>query len=150
MTFENESELRKFLISKCTKAVNNAKDKVYIEFAGNLNQFYSEFSPEYYIRTGALFNSLDSMDAISTNNGAWAEVYFDTPSYQNGNVLLQDGSYGQAFWSGEKVLNVALKGFLPHGGWADGTAIWTDSMENLGNKQGIKDLLKQELKKQGL
>lgn len=150
MTFNNEKQLKKFIIDKCVKAVANAERKVHAEFAGNLNQFYSEFSPEYYIRTGALFNSLDFTDVISNGNGAWAEVYFDTPSYQNGRVLLQDGSYGYANWDGEKVLKVALTGALPHGGWEDGTAIWTESMESLGGKQGIENLIKQELKKQGL
>ena len=39
---------------------------------------------------------------------------------------------------------------LPHGGHEEGTAIWTESMEHLGGRQGISKLLKQELKKQGL
>lgn len=150
MTFENEDQLKKFLIKKCARAVASAEDKVYAEFAGNLNQFYAEFSPEYYIRTGALFNSLDLTNVTSTKNGAWAEVYFDTPSYKRGKVLLQNGEYGYAHWNGGTVLRVALTGAFPHGGYEDGTAIWTESMENLGGKKGIKDLLKQELKKQGL
>ena len=150
MTFNNEKQLKKFIIDKCSKAVASAENKVYTELAGNLNQFYSEFSPEYYIRTGSLFNSLDLTNVVSTGDGVWAEVYFDTPSYQNGKVLLQDGSYGNAYWDGETVLRVALTGILPHGGWEDGTAIWTESMDSLGGRQGIKDLLKRELKKQGL
>jgi hypothetical protein len=150
MTFDNEEQLKKFILKKCEKAVDGAKRRVHAEFAGNLNQFYMEYSPEYYIRTGELFNSLDSTDATRADNGAWAEVYFNTPSYQNGDVLLQDGSFGYANWSGEKVLYVALKGVMPHGGWAGGTEIWTDTMESLGERDGIKNILKEELKKQGL
>jgi hypothetical protein len=148
MTFDSGEQLKKFILGKCVKAVDNVKEKVHVEFAGNLNQFYSEFSPDYYIRTGALFNSLDYTDAVSTGNGASAEVYFETPSYKNGRVPLQNGGYGHAYWSGEQVLNVAMQG--SHGGYVDGTAIWEESMDSLGWRQGIEGMLEQELKRQGL
>lgn len=138
MTFKNEAQLKKFLVEKCVKAVANTERKVYEEFAGNLNQFYTEFYPEEYIRTGALFGSLESTGAISTGNGAMAEIYFNTPSYQTGT------------WSGETVLSVALESAVPHGGYAGGTAIWTESMGNFGGEDGVRNLLIQELKKQGL
>lgn len=138
MTFKNEAQLKKFLIEKCVKAVNNTEKKVHAEVAGNLNQFYTEFHPVEYERTGALFGSLETTGTIKTGNGAMAEIYFNTPSYNTGT------------WSGETVLEVAMEGNFPHGGWADGTAVWTESMEKLGNKNGIEKLLKQELKKQGL
>lgn len=135
MTFKNEAQLKKFLIGKCVKAVANAERKIHKEFAGNLNQFYTEFSPEEYIRTDALSSSLDSTGAVSTGNGAEAEVRFNTPSYDTGS------------WSGETVLNVAMESSVPHGGYAGGTAVWTKSMNKLGDIEG---LLMQELKKQGL
>ena len=138
MTFKDEVQLKKFLIEKCVKAVANTERKVHEEFAGNLNQFYTEFYPDVYERTGALFGSLESTGAIQTGNGAMAEVYFNTPSYNTGT------------WSGETVLEVAMESSVPHGGWAEGTAIWTESMGKLGGKDGIQNLLKQELKKQGL
>ena len=150
MTFNNEAELKKFLVNKCIKAVTRAEKKVHEELAGNLNQFYTEFHPEEYIRTGALFGSLESTGTIPTGNGAVAEVRFNTPSYVNGAVELQSGSYGYATWDGETVLRVAMESGVPHGGYAGGTPIWTESMKNLGGKQGINDLLKQELKKEGL
>ena len=138
MTFKNEAQLKKFLVEKCVKAVADTEKKVHEELAGNLNQFYTEFKPDVYERTGALFGSLESTGAMQTGNGAIAEVYFNTPSYDTGT------------WSGETVLKVAMESNVPHGGWADGTAIWTESMAKLGGKSGIQNLLKQELKKQGL
>lgn len=154
MSIKNEAQLKKLLMEKCTAAVSNAEKKVYEELAGNLNQFYTEFKPEEYIRTGALFNSLESTGVVRTGNQhmsrAEAEVYFNTPSYQHGWVRLQSGDYDYAAWDGETVLNVAMKGALPHGGYADGTAIWTESIKSLGGNKGIKNLLMQELKKQGL
>ena len=154
MTFKNDAQLKKFLAEKCAKAVEGAKEKVYKELAGNLNQFYTEFKPNEYIRTGALFNSLEATDVIRTGNQhisrAEAEVGFNTPEYKHGWVPLQSGEYGYSFWDDDYILDVVMTGALPHGGYEDGTAIWTESMTNLGGKQGIKNLLKQEIKKQGL
>lgn len=150
MTFENEAQLKNFLLDKCTKAIANSERKIYEELAGNLNQFYYEFRPEEYIRTGALYNSLESTGVIRTGNGAEAEVGFNTPTYRHGWISLQSGGYGCSTWSDEKILNVVMTGGLPHGGYEDGTAIWTESMESLGGRQGISSLLKQELKNQGL
>ena len=154
MVFKNEAQLKKFLSDKCAKAVESTKEKVYEELAGNLNQFYIEYDPEEYIRTGALFNSLESTDTIRTGNQhmsrAEAEVGFNVPKYQHGWVPLQSGGYGRSTWSDEKVLDVVMTGSLPHGGYEDGTAIWAESIANLGGRNGIKNLLKQELKKQGI
>jgi hypothetical protein len=154
MTFKNKAQLQKFLSEKCAKAVEKTEKKVYEELSGNLNQFYTEFKPEEYIRTGELFNALESTGVIRTGNQhvirAEAEVGFNIPSYESGWISLQSGNYGHATWDGETVLEVAMTGSyggLPHGGYADGTAIWTESMNKLGGKKGIQNLLKQELKK---
>ena len=150
MTFKNEAQLKKFLLEKCTKAVDNAKEKVREEFAGNLNQFYTEFRPEEYIRTGALFDSLVVTGVKRAGNQVATEVYFNTPRYDHGWVPLQSGGYGYSYWDDEYILDVVMTGKFPHGGYEGGTAIWTESMAKLGGRQGIKNLLKQELKKQGL
>lgn len=157
MTFKNSAQLKKFLSEKCAKAVGSAKEEVYEEFAGNLNQFYTEFKPEEYIRTGELLHSLKKTDVVKTGNQyvirAEAEVGFDVPSYDSGLVPLQSGGYGRATWDGETVLEVAMTGSyggLPHGGYEDGTAVWNNSMQSLGGKHGIENLIIQELKKQGL
>lgn len=158
MTFKNEAQLKKFLSEKCAKAVNNAKEKVHAEVAGNLNQFYMEFTPEEYIRTGALFNSLEVTGVKKTGNQhmnrAEAEVYFNTPDYEQGLMPLQHtpehGKYGWATATGEQVLKTALTTKRPHGGYAEGTAIWKESMNNLGGDVGITTLLENELKGQGL
>lgn len=154
MTFKNEAQLKKFLLEKCAKAVEATKKKVHEELAGNLNQFYTEFKPEEYIRTGELFNALDATDVKRSGNQhmsrAEAEVGFNTPKYQHGWVRLQSGDYDWSSWSDEQVLDVVMAGELPHGGYEDGTVIWTESMNGLGGRKGIENLLKQEIKKQGL
>ena len=150
MVFKNEAQLKRALMGKCAKAVAETEKKIYTELAGNLNQFYYEFRPEEYIRTGALFDSLDYTGVIKTGNCVIAEVGFNTPKYKHGWVPLQSGGYGHSTWNDEKILNVVMTGGLPHGGYEDGTAIWTESMQSLGGRSGIKNLLKQELKRQGL
>lgn len=150
MTFKNEAQLKKFLLDKCAKAVDDAKEKVNQEIVGNLNQFYSEFTPEEYIRTGALFDSLESTGAKQIGDTITAKVYFNTPHYRHGMVPLQSGDWGYSYWDDEYILDVAMTSKFPHGGYEGGTAIWTETMRNLGGVRGIKNLLKQELKKQGL
>ena len=154
MTFKNEAQLKKILAEKCAKAVEATKEKIHQEIAGNLNQFYIEFKPEEYIRTGALFDSLEVTGVRRVGNQyvskAEAEVYFNTPHYQHGFVPLQSGDFGYSYWDDQKVLDVAMTDGLPHGRYEGGTAIWSESMKNLGNIQGIKNLLKQEIKRQGL
>ena len=154
MTFKNEAQLKKFLSDKCAKAVNNAKEKVYEEFAGNLNQFYTEYKPKEYIRTEALFNALEVTDVNKVGNQHMtrveAEVGFNTPHYEHGWVKLQSGESDWSSWTDEQILDVVMQDSLPHGGYEEGTAIWKESMKNLGGKRGIDNLLKKELKKQGL
>lgn len=150
MTFKNETQLKRFLMEKCANAVSNAERKVHEEFAGNLNQFYTEFRPEEYIRTGALFDSLEVTGVKRAGNRVTTEIYFNTPSYKHGWVPLQSGGLGHSYWTDDYILDVVMTGKFPHGGYEGGTAVWTDSMAKLGGRQGIKNLLIQELKKQGL
>lgn len=158
MSIKNSAQLRKLLMGKAATAVGNTERRVHEEFAGKLNQFYTEFQPEEYIRTGALFNSLEHTGVMKSGNQhmvrAEAEVHFNTPDYEQGVMPLQHtsehGMYGWASIGGEEVLDMALTGRKPHGGYAGGTAIWKEGMDALGGKSGIKRLLKQELKKQGL
>lgn len=150
MTFKNEEQLRKFLLDKCANAVDNTKEKVRQEFEGSLNQFYAEYEPVEYIRTGALAGALESTDAEKIGNSITAKVYFNTPQYRHGLVPLQSGDFGYSYWDDEYIFDVAMKSRFPHGGYEGGTPIWTASLKSLGDQSGIKNLLKQELKKQGL
>lgn len=138
MTFNSEAELLKFLIPKCVTAVEKVEKEVYEEFAGKLNQYYGEFMPAEYIRTGALFGSLETTGTAASGNGAKAEVYFDTPSYAQGQIPIQStpitGRMGFATWGGGQVLDTAMHG--SHGGYVGGTAIWDESMAALGDIRG--------------
>ena len=98
MTFESVAAFKAFLVAAAVGAVGEVEEDVFVEFAGNLNQYYTEFIPAEYIRTGELFGSLDRTGVKSAGNGASADVYFNTPSYQQGLMPLQNtpvhGMYG--------------------------------------------------------
>ena len=151
MVFRNETELKNFLLQKCRNAVVQVEESVHRTIDNCLKQFYSEFSPDEYIRTQQLLHSLVKSGVKQVGNGFEAEVYFDVSSlnYQTGEIPTQHG-FGYATWDAETVLRVAMTGDYggkPHGGYATGTAIWTESMNRLGN---IFELLKQELIAQGI
>ena len=150
MVFKNEAQLRSFLMGKCNEAVASTQKKIHEEFSKNLSEFYEEFEPIEYIRTNALFDSLEVTGIKQAGNSVDAEVYFATPSWEHGWVPLQSGNNGYSSWSDEKILAVTMRGAAPHGGYHGGTPIWSESMKNLGGQRGIKSLLKQELKRQGL
>lgn len=137
MVFKNEAQLKNFLMAKCKNAVVSAEEKVHRTIDTCLKRFYDEFDPDQYIRTEKLLHSLVKSGVRSSGNGFEAEVYFDASTL----------NYTTGSWSGETVLNVAMKSNVPHGGYAGGTPIWTTSMEILGD---IFKLLEQELKAQGI
>jgi len=133
MVFSNEAALKAALVAACTNAVAGVEKEVYGTFDNNLMEFYGEFSPKEYIRTYALDDSLAKTGVRTTGSGASAEVYFTTPSYSTGT------------WSGGQVLDAAMHG--SHGGYVDGTAIWDESIGELGD---IEALLVQALRAQGV
>lgn len=153
MVFKNENELKGFILAKCQMAVAEAEQKVYEVIDTCLEKFYGEFTPAEYIRTSQLLHSLVKTDVVRIGDSITAEVYFDVGAlaYEQGFIPVQHtpehGMYGLATWTGQKVLDVAMTDGLPHGRYASGTAIWTDSMSKLGN---ILKILEQALIAQGI
>jgi hypothetical protein len=154
MVFKNSVELERFMLDKCKKAVANLENKIYAIIKSTLAQFYQEFTPEAYIRTNQLLHSLVKSEVKKVGNGYEAEVYFDASllDYEHGWMDVKgDGSwYGYSNWDTDTILDVVMTGSysgLPHGGWVEGTAIWTVSRERLGN---IFAKLEYELRLQGI
>ena len=151
MIFKNEKQLKDFLLIKCKNAVVQAEEKVHRIIDNCLQQFYSEFDPDEYIRTSQLLHSLVRSGVKPSGNGFEAEVYFDVNAlnYETGVVQTKHGT-GYATWDAETVFNVAMTGSYggkPHGGYIEGTAIWTESLKRIGD---VWSLLEQELKAQGI
>ena len=154
MTFDSLDELKNYILTKSQVAIEMAQEKVSMIINHFLTEYYREFEPEVYVRTYQLLRSLIKSDVQYTGNGWVAEVYFDIGaldystrvvpsqfSWASGNNTYhrQPWDDGNTAW----VLNTAMTGGLPHGGYAGGTAIWTESMKVL-DKQAIK-ILKEKL-----
>ena len=146
MVFKNEKQLENFLLSKFRTAITQAQERVYRVIDGALKQYYSEFTPDEYIRTEKLLHSLVKSNVKRVGSGYEAEVYFEEKqlNYQTGVIETQHGT-GYATWGADEVLDTAMHG--SHGGYIDGTAIWGTSKAVLGD---IYALIKQELIKQGI
>lgn len=147
MVFKNEKQLKEFLLSKCKIALTQVEERIYRVIDGALQQYYSEFEPDEYIRTQQLLHSLVKSDVKRVGDRYEAEVYFDGSSmhYETQHVLRQSGWYGSATWGADEVLDTAMNG--SHGGYIDGTAIWGTSHAVLGD---IYMLIKKELIAQGI
>ena len=135
------SQIKKDIESKAKVAVFNTREKIYSVIEKNLRVYYGEFSPEEYIRTQQLLNSL-----VRQSSGLHAEVYFDAGAlnYQTGVIETQHGT-GYATWGAAEVLDTSMHG--SHGGYVGGTAIWDNSMSELGD---IIALIVKELRAAGL
>lgn len=146
MVFKNEKQLENFLLAKCKISISKAEERVYRVINDALKQYYSEFTPDEYIRTEKLLRSLVKSNVKKVGNGYEAEVYFDESqlNYQTGVIPTQHGT-GYATWGADEVLDTAMHG--SHGGYINGTAIWTTSNAVLGD---IFTLIKNELIAQGI
>ena len=150
MVFKNEKQLEAFLLQKCKAAVAGTEQKVHNIIDKCLKQFYEQFEPEEYIRTGQLLHSLVKSGVRKVRNGYEAEVYFDVNglNYPKGEKELKNGGIGWANWDKDTILDVVMTGSysgLPHGGYAKGTAIWTKSQATMATLGGVFEMLKREL-----
>ena len=160
MKFNNEEQLKKFLMQKCRAAVAGTEQKVHSIIDKCLKQFYAQFDPDEYIRTEQLLHSLVKSEVEPNGkNGYKAKVYFDVSSlhYQNGFIEIQStestGRMGYANWSLETILDVVMTGSysgLPHGGYARGTAIWSKSQAMIETLGGVYKMLENELQMIGV
>lgn len=130
----------------CEIAGREVEKEIHMVIEGCLQQYYGEYKPKAYIRTGKLLHSMVHKH-ISSSNGFVVEVYFDSSmlNYENGVMLLKNGNYGWATWGADEVLDTAMHG--SHGGYVGGTAIWDESVAELGD---ITALVVSKLKAAGL
>lgn len=143
-TFTSTDALKKEILRRCEIAVKKSADEIHQTIDGNLVKFYG-FKPDYYVRTGRLMHSLDYPEVNSYGNGVSAKVGFDVGQldYPQGAVRMKNGEYGWATWDGEQVLEAAMHGSNT-ATWKNPTAVWDESMAELGNVDAI---IKNELSK---
>lgn len=155
MVFKNQKELENFLLQKCKIAIIGTETKIHNIIDKCLKEFYAQFEPEEYIRTEQLLHSLVMSGVKKSGNGYEAEVYFDVDrlNYPKGETELQSGRKGYANWDKDTILDVVMTGSysgLPHGGYAEGTAIWSVSQNTIEILGGVYKMIEEELKAQGI
>ena len=157
MTFDSLDALKNYILSRSQVAIKMAQERVFKIIEDFILKYYEEFTPEVYIRTYQLLCSLVKTDIKQTVNGWVAEIYFDSDAVDYSMRIVPQGqpwseyaspenTYHRQNWSGannEWVFNTAMIGSNPHGGYASGTAIWTESLKFL-NKENL-NILKQSL-----
>lgn len=153
MTFDSMDALKNYILSCSEIAIERATTKVNYIINHFLTQFYNEFTPDVYVRTEQLLRSLVKTHAVKTANGWAAEVYFDlsaldysTRIVPSGKSWSKDNTFHKNPWTDENtewVFETAMTGSKPHGGYASGTAIWTESIKELNAEK--RNILRQAL-----
>ncbi len=77
MVFDNEAQLKSFLLKKVRLAVMQSQDEVYRIIKEFVYSFYASYDPVLYERTYQLLQSLVESKVISTGSGYEVEVYFN-------------------------------------------------------------------------
>lgn len=158
MVFNSIEALKNHILSCSQVAVERATEKIHYVINLFLTDYYREFKPDVYVRTEQLLKSLVRSDVRPTANGWEAEVYFDINALDYSTRIVPDGkpwssnnTYHREGWTKDNdmwVLGTAMQGGLPHGGYAEGTQIWTESL-NVLSKDKI-DILRQALISAGI
>lgn len=149
MTFNSMNELKNYILTRSQVAIERAQERILMIINHFLSEYYHEFDPVVYERTYQLLRSLIKSDVKYTGDGWEAEVYFDA-TLLDYSMKLVNGNFvpNENGWTGEQVLTTAMTGDKPHGGYAQGTQIWNESLKIL-NKSTYK-FLKQMLIESGV
>lgn len=128
MVFKSVEELKQYVLSRSSVAVQKATEEAYQVIDRFVKQFYGELSPSMYRRTYQLYSSLVKTGVESTGSGWVAHVYFDI-----GSLVYTTRSKP----SGAQVMRAAAHG--GHGAQglhviAGGTAIWDEPIQILSTE----------------
>ena len=168
VTFNNLDEVYKYLEEQAESILWWVQMEVYDIVQKFVDDYYKEYSPDFYERTYQLYESLIRSDIKKIGNTYIAEVYFDKSKLDYSMKRFKywiglDGLYYNPFnpasrstdywfnnkgYSNDKTLSTAMVGSKPHGGRADGTAIWIESLKEI-HKMFVPFCIK-ELKSRGI
>lgn len=146
MVFDSVEALEQFVLEKCRNAVSESEQEVHKTMKSRVDEFYGEYEPIEYNRTGNFRKSLQRTGVIPVGKGFEAEVYFDEVGYPS-MAVGKSGMLHSKDKSDAEILANNLTGAASHGWAVSGTMPWTDSLFWLGD---IDALLLRELKEQGI
>lgn len=152
MLFRSVEEMENYILSSCmSNAIKDTIEQINKIIEQCVRKFYGEYGPKLYERTYQLFRSYIKTNVVRTGMGYEARVYFDASSLDHSIKHLTNGyTFPNSGWSEDEILETALVGSSPHGGYspAGGTGIWI-SAEPLLNST-VLNYLKQALIANGL
>ena len=143
-TIKSISELKRVFQNRATYAAKMTRDEMFKVFQKHINEYYHEpvfegsSIPEQYDRLYKMLNSLIKTDVVQSEYEISCKVEIDRDYL---NYTYPGGATGREVWewANDKT----------HGGTIQGKLrVWNDSIEELGGRDGIIRLMKQNLKKQ--
>lgn len=136
--FTDLSSLKSAFKKTLAHATNNMSKKVLDKVDEEFMNYYLDYNPLVYNRTGAMSYVPKKTDAILSGNSVNAEVFLDT-----------DYDYDVGNWSGKEVIESANQGL--HGGQDLGTGdvkVWDNPINEIDSNSHA--MWAESLKKAGL
>ena len=145
MEFTSQTQLERYLMKKCRLALLKAQDEVYRIIKSFVYDYYKDYSPDFYQRTGQLLESLVESRIISTGKGYEAEVYFNVSGL---NYVTGEQPTGEQVMAAATLGMHGAIGEIPGGDGREfkyvpgntGVDIWSDPIREL-DAQAIKVLV---------
>lgn len=142
----NAAQLKKVILSRVNKALAETRLQMSAVIQKYIDIYYDEYDPKKYERTYKLM--LDSIliaDVVQQGNRVSVQVGVDDDYLR---YRYEGGATGEDIFSwasgleGDEHIHGYTVGGRVH--------IWEDAMDELGGREGILNLLKDNLRKQGV
>lgn len=142
------NDLNKILESRIKQALKITQNEIFKVFQKHIAEYYKEpvfrdgtsAIPKMYDRTYKLLNSLIRTDVVKNGNTLSCSVEID-PNYLNYEYMGGMSGLDVMFSANERFHGWSIEGDIQ---------IWNDSLNELGLKPGILQLMKSNLKKCGV
>lgn len=142
----NAAQLKKVILSRVNKALAETRLQMSAVIQKYIDIYYDEYDPKKYERTYKLM--LDSIliaDVVQQGNRVSVQVGVDDDylryRYEGGATGEDIFSWASGLAGDEHIHGYTVGGHVH---------IWEDAMDELGGREGILNLLKDNLRKQGV
>lgn len=150
---KNSKQLTDVILDRyAASALQLTQKEIYNSIQESINEYYHEYSPDFYSRKFKFLNSLIKTEIVRLGNNISCEVKIDESylKYSYPNQMSDDLSA-----TGLDVVKWANResGYGNHGGTVDAgrsEGFWDIGLRDMGGEIGILTVLKNNLKKRGL
>lgn len=150
---KNMNDLQKIVEQKIRQALDLTQQEINRVLDYYIESYYDEYDPLVYNRTDMLRNSPIKPQIVKNKNGYSCVVGIDEEylNYSYPDTWRYAGSPNvkDTPATGLDIMQWSEKGL--HGGTVQGSVrIWHDTLEELGGREGIIELMKTNMRKVGL